>query len=264
MRVRLLLLPALAVLALLSAGCGGGGGGATASSGDISRAAQKTARAGSLEAEFALSGGSLKGDGSGVFNTGKGASGQLTMTVTVSGRQIPVDTIITGNVFYMRSPALTQRLAEGKQWIKVDLGKIARQGGPDVGALFSSPTPVNALAYLIGTSTVEKVGSDSVGGVDTTHYRVTVDLRRAEKRARGTLREVVKRVLARGGIAKLPLEVWVDDRDYIRRVIYDETAPGQRPTRVKMDLHDFRAHVPITPPPSNSVVDFNDALGGGG
>ncbi|HVD48725.1 MAG TPA: hypothetical protein VNB50_01730, partial [Gaiellaceae bacterium] len=55
----------LGMLALLAAGCGGGGGG-SASGKDIVQAAEKTAAAGSLEANFTIAGQGLKGTGSGV------------------------------------------------------------------------------------------------------------------------------------------------------------------------------------------------------
>lgn len=253
----------LGVLAVLAAGCGGGGGGVSASSSDISRAAAKTASAESLEAEFTITGKGLKGSGSGVFDTAREGSGQLHMTVTAGGRQVPVDTIVTGQVFFVRSPAITSTLAEGKQWIKVDLNQLARQRGLNLGSLFdASPTPLNALAYLAGATKVEKVGAESVGGVDTTHYKITVDVRRAAQRARGSAKRSIQTVLSQGGITKLPLEVWVDGKNYIRRVIYDEHATGQAATRVRMELHDFGPHVPIKAPPPSSVVDLMSLQGG--
>jgi hypothetical protein len=254
----------LPVLAVLAAGCGGGGG-SSASNDDIANAATKTAKAGSLEAEFAISGQGIKGDGSGVFNTGKDSSGQLQMTVTSSGRQVPVDTIVTGQVFYMRSPALSNTLSGGKQWIKVDLNELAKQRGVNLGSLFdASPTPMNALAYLAGSSKVEKVGAESVGGTDTTHYRVTVDVKQAAKKASGAARRSIRSVLTQGGVSKLPLDVWVDGNNYIRKVIYDEQAPGQSPTKVTMQLHDFGKPISIQAPPSQAVVDLLQLQAGGG
>jgi len=178
----------VASLAVLAAGCGGGGDGTSASADDIARAATKSTKKGSLEADFAISGQGLTGRGSGVFNTGKTRSGQLQMTVTANGRDTPVDTIVSGDVFYMRSPAFARAVGQGKQWIKLDLGTIAKRGANLGGLLDASPTPTNALAYLEGTTDVKKVGSEKVGGVATTHYTVNADLRRAVERASGTAR----------------------------------------------------------------------------
>ena len=254
---------AIAALALALAGCGGGGGGK--SSQQIALAADKTSKAGSIEADFTVSGGGVNGHGTGVFNTGENGSGQLTITVNVQGREFKIDTVITGTVLYMRSPAF-QQLTQGKQWVKLDLGKIAAQRGIDIGSLLNtSPTPTSALAYLGGSAgKVEKVGTEKVQGVDTTHYRVTVDLARAASRAKGTAKQSLKRLMQTSGVKKVPEDVWIDDKGYVRKVVYDTAGGGGgQKARVTMVLHDFGAHVPIQPPPKDSVVDIMSKIGAG-
>jgi hypothetical protein len=253
------LVPVL-VLAFALAGCGGGGGGRT--SDQIALAADKTSKAGSIEADFMVNGGGVNGHGTGVFNTGDKGSGQLTITVNVGGRSFKIDTVITGTVLFMRSPAF-QQLTGGKQWVKLDLGKIARQRGIDLGSLLNtSPTPTSALAYLGGSSgKVEKVGSEKVQGIDTTHYHVTVDLERAAKRAKGTARQSLERLIRTSGVKKVPEDVWIDDKGYVRKVVYDTAGGGGQAAQVTMVLHDFGPHVPIQPPPKGSVVDIMNRIG---
>ena len=253
-------LAALAVLGVLAAGCGGG----SASTSDIARAASKTAQAGSLEADFQISGQGLEGSGSGVFNTGEHPSGQLNMKVTANGRQIPIDTIMTGDVFYMRSPVFARSgVTGGKQWIKIDIVELAEQRGLDVGGLLdASPTPTNALAYLQGVGEVDEVGSELVGAAKTTHYEVTVDVRRAADRANASERKVLRQVIAQAGIKTLPLDVWVDGNGYIRKVSYEEHQGRRQAAQVTMLLHDFGVRTPIKPPPSDSVIDLMRLQGG--
>jgi hypothetical protein len=264
--MRLGALGALAALGLLAAGCGGG----STSADDIAKAADKTAQVGSLEANFDISGQGIQGSGSGVFNTGKDRSGQSTMNLTArdsSGglRQIPVDTVVTGDVFYMRSPAFAQATSQGKEWIKLDLAKLAQQRGVEVGGfLDASPTPTNALAYLGGTSEVKKVGTELVRSTKTTHYRVTSDLQRAADHASGSEQTALRRIVAQSGRKTLPLDVWVDGNGYIRKVNYLEHPGGQQAATVAMVLHDFGRPVAITPPPKGSVVDLMNALQPGG
>jgi len=121
---------AAVVLVLALAGCGGGGGGggpSAAPSNAIEAAALKTSEAGSVRADFSLSSsGGVSGTGSGVFNSGKDRSGQLTMNVTANGKQVAIDTVIIGNTIYLRSPVISQRLPGGKQWVKLDLRKAAK------------------------------------------------------------------------------------------------------------------------------------------
>ncbi|HSB39153.1 MAG TPA: LppX_LprAFG lipoprotein [Gaiellaceae bacterium] len=244
----------LAAFALLAAGCGGGGG--SASPADIAQAAQKTSSTGSFEADFGISGQGLSGTGSGVFDNGDSPAGQLTMTVKAAGQQIPVDTVVTGDIFYMRSPAFARTIGRGKQWIKLDLAKLAKQRGVDLGGLLNaSPTPNNALAYLGGADQVKKVGGEQVGGQDTTHYRVRVDVSKAAHQAKGSARSSLEGVRA-SGLAKLPIDVWVDANGYIRKVSYQEHAGRRQAAKVTMKLHDFGRRVSIAPPPSASVFDL--------
>jgi hypothetical protein len=249
-------------LALAPAGCGGGGNNAA---GDrIALAAAKTAKVGSIEADFRISGAGVEGEGTGVFNTGKEGSGQLTMTVAVNGRSVKIDTIITGTVLYMRSPAFAQ-LTGGKQWVMLDLGKIAQQRGIDLGSLLNtSPTPTSALAYLRGSGgKIDKLGEERVRGVKTTHYHTTVDLRRAAARAKGSARQSLRRVIEESGVKDIPVDVWIDGQGYVRRVTYETNSAGGRSTQVTMELHDFGGRVPISAPPRQSVVDLMSRLGGG-
>ncbi|MGZ4318791.1 MAG: hypothetical protein ACXVRD_05650 [Gaiellaceae bacterium] len=263
--------PALVlVLALALAGCGGGGGGggggsAAAPSNAIEAAALKTSQAGSVRADFSLSSsGGVSGTGSGVFNSGKDRSGQLTMNVTANGKQVAIDTVIIGNTIYLRSPLISQRLPGGKQWVKLDIQKAAKAANVDLGSLLSAnPTPAGALAYLQGSSAIKKLGSATVGGVPTTHYRVVVDLQKAADRASGSDKNALEQAIKAAGTTTLPVEVWVDSRGYVRKIEYQSQASGQS-ADLTMELHDFGSPVPITAPATNEVVDLLQALGGNG
>jgi LppX/LprAFG-like lipoprotein len=250
----------LAALAVLAAGCGGGGN--SASPDDIAQAADKTSSVGSFEADFGIAGEGLRGSGSGVFDNGTQPAGQLNMKVNAAGQQIPVDTVVTGNVFYMRSPAFARTLGNDKQWVKLDLAKLAKQRGVDLGGILNaSPTPNNALAYLAGADNVETVGDEKVSGQDTTHYKVRVDVGKAAKKASGNVQTSLQGVRD-SGVEKLPMDVWLDANGYIRKVRYSEHAGRQQAADVVMQLHDFGKHVAIEPPPSDSVVDLTKLQGG--
>jgi hypothetical protein len=256
------------VVALAAAGCGSGKKHATSKpvSGElIVNAASKSVRAGSVEADFKLGGSGVNGTGSGVFNTGPSRSGQLSMKIKVQGASVPIDSVITGNVLYIRSSILTQQLGlnADKQWVKLDLGQLAQQRGIDLSSLANaSPTPASALSYLRGSSNVQQLGHESVGGVDTTHYKVTVDLERAAARSTGSVRESLKRVIQTSGDKKLPIGVWVDAKGYVRKVHYQQREAAGRSVAITMNLHDYGAPVAIKPPPADSVVDIGKAVSG--
>ena len=254
------------VLALALAGCGGGGGGSGSASGDsIAQAAAKSSRAGSIKTDFTVTGPGAKGTGSGVFNTGKNRSGRLTMELEVNGRKSSLESIVTGDVLYMRSPVFAQAGLSGRQeWVKLDLAALAQQRGIDLSSLVNaSPTPNSVLAYLHGAGKVEKRGSETVRGTKATRYHVTVDLERAAARADAETAESIRRVIRLSGLTKLPVDAWVDDDGYLRKVKWAEHTSPQTSAQVTMELYDFGPPVEVKPPPKGQVLDLLQRLSGG-
>ena len=262
-------LAALAALLLVAAGCGGGGGKSAQQNGlaganPIAQAASKTSGAGSVKIDFGISGAGIKGGGRGVFDTGTAGSGRLSMTVEGSnGQATTVDTLIDGTVLYMRSPVFQQALPAGKEWVRLDLAQLAKQQGVNLGSLVdSNPTPNGALAYLRGsTGKVQELGKAKVQGAQTTHYRATIDLEHAARRANGSTRQSIRRVIDVAGVKKLPVDVWVGDDGYVRKVTYTQHSGKNQAAKITMELYDFGSPVTITAPPAAAVIDFQKLLG---
>lgn len=256
------------VLALALAGCGGGGGGGgggSASGDSIAQAAAKSSRAGSVKTDFTVTGTGAKGTGTGVFNTGKNRSGRLTMELEVNGRKSELESIVTGNVLYMKSPVFAQAGLSGRQeWVKLDLVALAKQRGVDLSSLVNaSPTPNSVLGYLRGAGKVEKRGSETVKGKKATRYHVTVDLERAAARADAATAESIRRVIRVSGVKKLPVDAWVDDEGYLRKVKWAEHTSQQTSAQVTMELFGFGPPVEVKPPPEGQVLDLLQRLQGG-
>jgi hypothetical protein len=236
---------AAAVLAVapMLAGCGGGGS-SSASPETVTSAAAKTARAGSVKADFTISGAGAKGEGSGTFNTGGDRSGRSTVNLEVNRRVNAVETIIAGKVLYLRSRVFAQAGISGpKDWLKVDLAQLSQQGG--------------GLSNL-----AKKVGTESVAGVDATHYRVTADLQRAAARSSGSDKASAQEAMQLTGRKTLPMDAWVDGDGYLRKVAWAEHTSAGTGAKVSMVLHDFHAPVKIEPP-SGHVIDLLQRLSGG-
>ena len=97
-----------------------------------------------------------------------------TSTTRAAGRSTLVQ---DGTVGYVRLPAFDEQLPEGKTWIRADAAD-ASTSGFDVGELgqFAKSDPRDVLGTLRAvTSDVETVGSEELRGVETTHYRATID-----------------------------------------------------------------------------------------
>jgi hypothetical protein len=108
------------------------------------------------------------------------------------------------------------------------------------------------------------VGEEPVDGEATQHYRSTVDLRRLVAGATDpAVRESLRRAEAVSGITSFPVDVWIDDKGYLRRVELTETMtpPGTNAPvtmTIEEDLSELGGGATISLPPSASVVDIED------
>jgi hypothetical protein len=268
MRTRFVLL--VLVLAALPLACGGG---ETSPEAAVAEAATKTEEAGSARVTFAgtltgVPGGSFTMNGEGEFAKKRGR-----MTFDLSEAGVPggsMEMIFDGLVIYMKfPPELAAVLPGGKSWVKMDLEELGKQQGIDFGELmqFSQSDPTQSLQYLRGASDdFEKVGEEAVRGVETTHYRGTIDLRKAAEALPDSARKSFDRVIELTGASKIPFDVWIDDEGLARRVNYDQALPtsnGQEASMaLTMEFFDFGVEVDVESPPENEVVDLQELIAG--
>ena len=264
----------LALAVVFAAACSGGGNEVAAEQ-TIAAAPAKTAQAGSYRADFSIAMSGMAGKpveltGKGIFDAEKRA-GRMRLDMSQLGgavgrRDVGVATIVFDRlVVYLRLPFLRESQPKLKPWLAFDLEKLGREEGIDLGALeqLRESDPTRALAYLRGASgKVEDVGEEEIRGARTTHYRMTVDLRKAARRDPSES-ENLERVIERIGVEKMPADVWVDDAGRVRRLklAYENVrlAPGQEgDVTLRMDLFDFGVAVDVAPPPRSQVTDVSD------
>ena len=241
MRVRLLLLLALP---LALAACGGGGKSSSSElnlspTAYVKQAAQKSSAASSVHMK--LRGSVTVPGGQSVVLSGDGgftkSDGSFRLDFNVGGLSGSIDAVMQGKALYVRSPLFSDALPKGKTWLRLDLAKTATAQGLDLAAI-AAQDPAQTLARLSGLGNVKDLGTEQVGGVDTTHYR-------------GRLAKAV------AGQSAAPFDVWVGKDDgYVRRVQFANGAAGSTPgTRITMDLSDFGKDVTITVPSAAETAD---------
>jgi hypothetical protein len=252
----------------------------------VALAAQRTEEAGSYRTDMRVTMEGLAPEpvtltAEGLFDANE-RRGRMTMDMSrLSGAAGGVDLgeieiVMDGLVMYMRMPFLQQLRPGIKPWIRFDLEKIGKQQGFDLQQLTQlgdQSNPAQALVYLRAASDdVEEVGAEEVRGVETTHYRMTVDLDKVAARAPAEQREAVRTQIRalkqRANVEKVPVEVWVDDDGLVRREVlrYEDMrfAPGQTgDMTIRMELYDFGVTVDAEPPPGDQVTDLGELLGGG-
>ena len=184
-----------------------------------------------------------------------------------AGNDQKIEQIFEGEVIYMKMPAIAQRLGAKKGWLKVDVGEAGRALGVDPGQFgqIGGNDPRRMLDQIRSVSgDIEEVGSEKVRGTDTTHYRAEVDLRkypdRLPEKDREQARVAVERLIDQTGSATYPMELWIDDKDLVRRVRVSYDFEGQQAASFRMDMEFFEFGTPIevAPPPAKDVQDLAD------
>ncbi len=207
----------------------------------------------------------VTGDGVADFTTGDSVLAMHAAGLGSSGDGIAMR--IVDGAAYMKVPTSLGGLLGGGKWLKMpDLGD-ADSAVPGLG----QSDPSQFLAYLEGASAgVKKVGSESIRGVDTTHYTAVLDLAQAIHRAEvpPELRDEFNNLFGkRGAPSAMPADVWVDANGLARRIklqldlgAFGGDAPGvgdKVPTiTIAMDLYDFGVPVNVKAPPADQVAPF--------
>ena len=264
------------VAAAVITGCGGGSTSSALSLDPVAAAATKSQSAGAARVRLSIAVSGPQGKTFGMRGAGAidGASSDLsfrlgsllelagmpsaTMTQLAHGSMREITLEEDGDyVIYLRlGSLLSSRLPGGQQWIKLDLTKMGKSAGVDLSKLLSgSQLQPGDLLSLLKTegAKIHKVGSATVNGAATTHYRGVVD-------TRARLKELGSPLLA--GVAarmpKVPEDVWIGKDGLVRRVRVSFNLPhGGAPVRtaMAMDISDYGADVDIAAPPSSQVFD---------
>jgi hypothetical protein len=250
----------LAPLALALAACGGGGD--KSSGNPLADAADKTAAQGSeltsTSGKVVTPDQTLVLNGDGGFNHATNEGWQH-YKVKVTGGTPDLDEITIGNVLWLKSPLFGNALPAGKEWIKLDLGKTTKELGFNAKGLLGT-NAADVLKQLERTKTpVKELGKEEIDGVDTTHYRATIDPKPAAGDKVGKFTAPVYK----------PIEAWVDGDGLLRQVKVDYTTQvatndkSRAHVTLTMKLDDFGSTVAVDPPAANLVVDATADVGSG-
>jgi hypothetical protein len=290
---------ALAVLALPLAACGGSGtknGFPKSSAPSLAQAATKSASASTLKMDVAMTmtapnlpspatmtatgvednashQADMHFDMSGFASSlGKSAPKRFTDPALWRGEEIAE--FAQGRfVLYMHLPLLTNLVPGHKPWIKLDLSAYGKKLGIDFSQLtqFSS-NPGQTLDWLRSTNgAITSIGSETVDGVQTTHYKAAIDLAKypsiVSPERRAAVRKAINAVINLTGLRTFPVDAWVSDDGLVRKLSmsFTEDVSGQELTmNMTTHFHDFNSPVSIKLPPASQVLDSTQLVGGSG
>ncbi|MEV6618332.1 hypothetical protein AB0N31_31615 [Streptomyces sp. NPDC051051] len=154
---------------------------------------------------------------------------------------------VDGAYYYDVDPQATGPL-EGKEWMKVDSSAVfGEQGSQALSG--SNGSPSASMKGLKYADDVENLGSETVNGKATTHYRAVVDQERMGKfkDAFGTLTD--------SGATSITMDVWVGAGDLPVRMVQEFGA-----VKVTMDFAGFGRTAAVKAPPAAQTGDLTEAL----
>ena len=241
----------------------------------VAAAATKSQQAGGFSATTSVTvsaaGHRFTMTGYGLFGDGKGQmeldmSDLLNQTGAPAGTDSTIKAIYLTEdgdpVMYMRLGFLSAFIPGGKSWVRVDLAKAGKAAGIDFNQLLggANQSPSDSLALLRSSGEFSEVGTETVDGVETTHYHGTVDLQQAAA-AKGAGAEAIQRLLDLGAPTQYPADVWIDKDGYVRqyKTRYGMTTGGKSMSvSMTMGMSDYGTPVEVSAPPSDQVFDATD------
>ncbi len=268
--MRRLAVAATAALMFTLSACGSGSGSTQSATQLIAASADKATEAKTArmsgEVSFDLGGEHKTLPLDGVLDFGTGA---YEFTYDMSQLGLPgaaglkIKARIVEGVMYLdfgdlaRSSSRLSAITGGKSWAKLDFRALL---GPNGAGGLADTNPTGTLDALRGAGRVTKVGTDTLRGVETTHYRAMVDPAKALEQAPADLRSKIKQGLAMFK-GPLPVEVWVDGDGQARKIAMDIPTPAGKAS-VTMEYYDFGVAVNVQAPPADDVFDLSQLTGG--
>jgi hypothetical protein len=176
---------------------------------------------------------------------------------------IPVEMVVLKPDLYFKSPLFGSTLPDGKSWLHIDLAKTGKQLGVGDPTQFGQSDPTQTLDNLRATSgRVEKVGTEDVRGVKTTHYRATIELDKlpslVPQSERATARARTQKLIALTGTHSYPMEVWIDGRHLVRRTAFTMhmTVEGRSMSvKTTSEMYDFGPKPKTKRPPASETYE---------
>lgn len=170
----------------------------------------------------------------------------IEMRATSEGAQA-MEMVMLDQVVYMKSPDMGM----GDKWLKIDL-KAA--GDSLFGMLAKATDPEAMFKAMESPKKVELLGEEEIDGVDTHHYRITIDPT--------TYMEAMGFPAEMAGFMpeELVTDMWVDGDNLPRKYAQDVSTPatgGQPASQSSTEgfYTDFGTEVDIEAPPASEVTE---------
>lgn len=196
---------------------------------------------------------------------------QLVMNLPeTAGLSGTIEERVIDGVLYIQLPPAAGIVTGGKPWIKIDASKLGNSGD-GLSSLGQDPTQFLSTLRSVSDS-VTKLGTVSIRGVQTTHYRAEVDLAKAAA-AGGADSSALDQFKQEFGTTTIPEDVYIDASGLARRYsVSFSPAPGATGAAASIsfsttvDLFDFGTTntSDIVAPPASEIAALPSGFSLGG
>lgn len=186
-----------------------------------------------------------------------GTRGDVTATMSspqFGANDVSIHELVFDKTIYMKLgiPGLPD------QWFKIDASTLAKTSG--LSGLSGATGMGDQFKQLQSLLDVTKVGTETVNGVQTTHYSGSVDASKLASLLSGT--GAGAELQSAAATAAIPVDVWVDSSGHVvqMRERASMTVKGQSvAVSMQLALSDFGVAVNVTPPAG--AKDLSSLLG---
>ncbi|MFG2678350.1 DUF1396 domain-containing protein [Streptomyces sp. NPDC048392] len=193
----------------------------------------------------------------------------MKMTALDQGAEGTAEIRLVDKAMYIGGGPEAAKEMDGKRWIKFDLSAMGADEELNQlgGASQADKNPATESTFLTGAKDVEKVGTETVDGVKTTHYKGTVTLADLEKsigdedKATRDKRQKSIDQYEKMGLDKLTMDMWVDGGDQTKQFRMRGDA-DKGPLDMTITFLGVNEPVKVTAPPAAETADLAEMMKG--
>ncbi|MCG5217123.1 LolA-like protein [Streptosporangium soli] len=185
-------------------------------------------------------------------------------TLSFGGQSLPggARAILTGDTVYVKLEALKTLVGATKPWIKASVSDLDGSGQSEAKEMLGRVQQFDlaGAVKMVTTSTdVKSVGTESVGGVDTTHYSGTFPVKEALSQLDPEERERAGSDLSE--VKDMKFDLWADAQNLPRKITMSGEAE-RGSFNATMMFKGFNEPVEIAAPPAAEVGELPETTAG--
>ncbi len=226
---------------------------------------------------FEMSGSGVSVKGSGAYRGGENPAARMAFdSMKMLGFSLPagLEFRLVDDVMYLKSSkgGLLPGVGDG-EWVKLPVDEVQAEGANIAGLDPTMADPREQLKQMLDTDDVREVGTETVDGVETTHYRAsispegtgTVTEKKSSSHSNELSRQLEEQlensIRSSMGLSQpVTVDAWVDSEYRARKL--QMTLPFLGEATMTMKFTDFGSDVDVAAPAGAEEIDLGDVTGG--